>query len=262
MKIYNDWMCDLPSQFQDKNNIEILIKAFSRQLEDVLNVFKELDIKTDIDVAEGKNLDMAGSIVAMSRVEAASFAGVDVNTPLASDDIYRRILTYKKLRNTNSCTYYDIINGLQLIWGTSSPVYYREKPERPATIFLTMPKQDIDAGYTSFLKTLNIKPGGVSLVYESVYDDLFYLMFLEIFKVNKLKLGITLPIVQRSVSNGKTHIFIEKETKLAIGSKVRLIQDNYYMGYITIDKDPWTLNGEVILDGNRLLDSKIWKERL
>lgn len=125
-----------------------------------------------------------------------------------------------------------------------------------------MPKQDIDTGYTSFLKTLNIKPGGVSLVYESVYDDLFYLMFLEIFKVNKLKLGITLPIVQRSVSNGKTHIFIEKETKLAIGSKVMLIQDNCYMGYITIDKDPWTLNGEVILDGNRLLDSKIWKERL
>lgn len=74
MKIYNDWMCDLPSQFQDKNNIDILIKAFSRQLEDVLNVFKELDIKTDIDVAEGKNLDMAGSIVAMSRVEAASCA--------------------------------------------------------------------------------------------------------------------------------------------------------------------------------------------
>ena len=65
MKIYNDWMCDLPSQFQDKNNIEILIKAFSRQLEDVLNVFKELDIKTYIDVAEGKNLYMAGSIVAM-----------------------------------------------------------------------------------------------------------------------------------------------------------------------------------------------------
>ena len=112
------------------------------------------------------------------------------------------------------------------------------------------------------MKTLNIKPGGVSLVYESVYDDLFYLMFLEIFKVNKLKLGITLPIAQRSVSNGKTHIFIEKETKLAIGSKIRLIQDNCYMGYITIDKDPWTLNGEVVLDGNRLLDSKIWKERL
>lgn len=256
MKIYNDWMCDLPSQFQDKNNIEILIKAFSRQLEDVLNVFKELDIKTDIDVAEGKNLDMAGSIVAMSRVEAASFAGVDVNTPLASDDIYRRILTYKKLRNTNSCTYYDIINGLQLIWGTSSPVYYREKPERPATIFLTMPKQDIDAGYTSFLKTLNIKPGGVSLIYESVYDDLFYLMFLEIFKVNKLRLGITLPIAQRSDTN------VDKETKVAIRSKISLAQSSSCIGEITIDKNPWTLNGEVLLDGSRKLDSKIWKEIL
>lgn len=262
MKIHNDWICDLPSQFQGKQNIETLIKAFSRQLEDVLNVFKELDTKTDIDVAEGKNLDMAGSIVSMSRVEAASFAGVDVSNPLASDDIYRRILTYKKLRNTNSCTYYDIIEGLQLIWGTSSPVYYQEKPERPATIFLTMPKQDIDATYTSFLKTLNIKPGGVSLVYEAVYDDLFYLMFLEIFKVNKLRLGITLPIAQRSVPNGKTHIFIEKETKLAIGSKISLVQDNSYISYITIDKDPWTLNGEILLDGSKKLDSKIWKERI
>lgn len=262
MKISDDWIGDLPSQFQARKNIEVLINAFSKQLEELKKVFRDLNIKTDIDVAVGKNLDMAGSIVALSRVEAASFAGVDVNTPLASDDIYRRILTYKKLRNTNDCTYYDIIEGLKLIWGTSSPIYYQEKPERPATIFLTMPKQDIDAAHVNFLRTLNIKPGGVSLVYESVYDDLFYLMFLEIFKVNKLRLGITLPIAQRSVLNGKTHIFIEKETKLAIRSKISLIQRLNYEGEVTIDKNPWTLNGEVLLDGSRKLDSKIWKERI
>ena len=71
-----------------------------------------------------------------------------------------------------------------------------------------------------------------------------------------------MPIAQRSVPNGKTHIFIEKETKLAIGSKISLVQDNSYIGYITIDKDPWTLNGEVLLDGSKKLDSKIWKERI
>ena len=262
MKINDEWINDLPSQFQSRKNIEVLINAFSRQLEELKKAFKDLNMKTDIDVAVGKNLDMAGSIVSMSRVEAASFAGVDVNTPLASDDIYRRILTYKKLRNTNDCTYYDIIEGLKLLWGTSSPIYYQEKPERPATIFLTMPKQDIDATHTNFLKTLNIKPGGVSLIYESVYDDLFYLMFLEIFKVNKLKLGITVPIAQRSDTNGKTHIFIEKETKLAIRSKISLGQSSSCIGEITIDKNPWTLNGEVLLDGSRKLDSKIWKEIL
>ena len=262
MKISDDWISDLPSQCQARKNIEGLINVFSKQLEELKQVFRDLNIKTDIDVAVGKNLDMAGSIVALSRVEAASFAGVDVNTPLASDDIYRRILTYKKLRNTNDCTYYDIIEGLKLIWGTSSPIYYQEKMERPATIFLTMPKQDIDASHVNFLRTLNIKPGGVSLVYESVYDDLFYLMFLEIFKVNKLRLGITLPIAQRSVTNGKSHIFIEKETKLAIRSKISLIQSLNYEGEITIDKNPWTLNGEVLLDGSRKLDSKIWKERI
>nr|DAI16836.1 MAG TPA: Protein of unknown function (DUF2612) [Caudoviricetes sp.] len=264
MKILDDWLSDFPAQFHSKKNVEIFVKIFSKQLQEVREVLRELNTMTDIDVAKGKNLDMVGSIVALSRVEAAYYAGADINSPLVSDDIYRRILNYKKLRNTNECTYYDIMEGLQLIWGTSSPVYYKEKPERPATIFLTMPKQDIDEAYQSFLKTLNIKPGGVSLVYEAVYDTLIYLMFLEIFSVERIKVGISLPIAQGSDLNGKPAIFIHKATKLALKSKINLFTQGKepYAGEVTIDKDPWTLNGEVLLDGSRILDSKIWKERI
>ena len=165
--------------------------------------------------------------------------------------------------NTNECTYYDVIQGIKLIWGTSSPVYYKEKPERPATIFLTMPNQSLDEEYRSFVKTLNIKPAGVSLVYETVYDDLMYILYFEIFNVERVRFSIYEKIAQKIDENGNPLIFVNEKNTVTVGSFIENKKDieNYDIR-LTTDINPWFLNGEALLDGSKVLNSKIWKESI
>nr|DAN79980.1 MAG TPA: Protein of unknown function (DUF2612) [Caudoviricetes sp.]DAO80751.1 MAG TPA: Protein of unknown function (DUF2612) [Caudoviricetes sp.] len=261
MKVLDNWLNDIPYQFQNKKNIEVLIKAFSRQLSELENALISLNLNTDILSAKGKNLDMIGDIVNLSRIEAAKYTG-KLNITL-EDEVYRRLLIYKKLLNTNECTYYDVIQGIKLIWGTSSPVYYKEKPERPATIFLTMPNQSLDKEYKSFVKTLNIKPAGVSLVYETVYDDLMYLLYFEIFNVERVRFSIYEKIAQKIDRNGNHLIFVNEKNAVTIGSFIENKKgtENYDI-WLTTDINPWFLNGETLFDGSKVLNSKIWKESI
>ena len=136
--ILKDWLRDLPMQFLGKKNIEVLIKAFARQLQELDTVFDELNSKTDLDTAMGQNLDYVGTIIPLTRKEAGELAGLNVEEPVMSDERYRQFLRYKLLVNTNECTYYDLMNGLALLWDVS-PIYYIEDPDLPATIILTMP---------------------------------------------------------------------------------------------------------------------------
>ena len=78
MKIVDNWLNDLPQQFLEKKNIEAMIRAFSKQLQQVQDVFEELTNCTDLDAAIGKNLDMVGTIIPLSRKEAAMLAGTAV----------------------------------------------------------------------------------------------------------------------------------------------------------------------------------------
>ena len=75
MKVLDNWLNDIPYQFQNKKNIEVLIKAFSRQLSELEDVFISLNLNTDILSAKGKNLDMIGDIINLSRIEAAKYTG-------------------------------------------------------------------------------------------------------------------------------------------------------------------------------------------
>jgi len=136
--ILNAWLDDLPQQFQGKELIEGLISAFAKQLEEIQGVFKELDLQTDLESAVGKNLDMVGDIVTLTRKEAGVLAGIDVEDPVISDERYRQFLKYQMLVNTNECTYNDLMDGLALLWDVS-PIYYKEDPALPAVIILTMP---------------------------------------------------------------------------------------------------------------------------
>ena len=136
--VIDEWMNDIPSQFQGKKNIEILINAFARQLQEVQQMFADLYEKTDLDVATGQNLDYVGTIIPLTRKEAGELAGIGVTDPVISDERYRQFLRYKNLVNTNECTYYDLMDGLALLWDVS-PIYYIEDPDLPATIILTMP---------------------------------------------------------------------------------------------------------------------------
>ena len=47
--LYEDWILDLPQQFQGKNNIDVLIRAFSRQLDEIKKVFEDLNSLTDLE---------------------------------------------------------------------------------------------------------------------------------------------------------------------------------------------------------------------
>lgn len=162
MQIFDKWMQDFPQQFQGKKNIEVLVKAFARQLQEVRDVFHDLGTKLDIDTATGKNLDYVGTIIPLSRKEAGELEGYDVSEAVISDERYRQLLRYKNLADTNDCTYYTIMDGLVLLWG-DMPVYYKEDPDVPATIILDTGEMDGTVDTRPFFRTPLIRPAGVAL---------------------------------------------------------------------------------------------------
>ena len=169
MGILNSWIDDLPQQFQGKQHIEALISAFSRQLEELHGVFKQLDTETDLESAVGKNLDMVGDIVSLTRKEAGLLMGIGMEEPVISDDRYRKLLRYKVLRDTSDCTYNDIMQSIQILWKTDNIEYF-EDPDRPATILIKLRTMNVDSEVDPALgKTLAVKPAGVALVYTINY---------------------------------------------------------------------------------------------
>lgn len=162
MAILDDWLADLPEQFQGQENIEVFIKAYARQLEELKAAADELLTKTDIDTAEGKNLDLVGTIIPLTRKEAGELDQTGTKDPVMSDDRYRAFLRYKNLCDTSKCTYYDLMDGIHLLWGVS-PVYYSEDPDYPATIFLTMPTLKPGGEPTPLGVVPMIRPAGVQI---------------------------------------------------------------------------------------------------
>lgn len=165
MAILDKWIEDLPQQFQGKDNIEILIKAFSKQIEELIEVFNQLDTQTDLESAVGKNLDMVGDIVTLTRKEAGILAGIDVEDPVISDERYRQFLKYQMLVNTNECTYKDLMDGLALLWDVS-PIYYLEDPALPAVIILTMPFLTPGGRTVTLGEVPMVKPAGVRIEFQ------------------------------------------------------------------------------------------------
>lgn len=165
MGILDTWIDDLPQQFQGKQYIEALISAFSKQLEELHGVFKQLDTETDLESAVGKNLDMVGDIITLTRKEAGVLAGIDVEDPVISDERYRQFLKYQMLVNTNECTYYDLMDGLALLWDVS-PIYYREDPALPAVIILTMPFLTPGGKVVTLGEVPMVKASGVRIEFE------------------------------------------------------------------------------------------------
>lgn len=165
MGILDKWIEDLPQQFQGKEYIETLISAFAKQIEELYGVFEQLDAETDIDTAIGTNLDMVGTIIPLSRKEAGILAGINVEESVISDDRYRQFLRYQSLVNTNECTYYDLMDGLALLWDVS-PIYYIEDPDMPATIILTMPFLKPGGEVVRLGEVPMVKPAGVRIEFE------------------------------------------------------------------------------------------------
>lgn len=160
--ITKSFLGKLPEQFKNKHNIEVLIKAFAEELEEVEKVFQELETLRSIRTAFGKQLDGIGEIVNLTRAESTAYAGV-VDFDVLDDERYRLFLMYKALRNANSCTYPELMEICRLLYNAKL-IYYKEFDDHPAH-FQVMVGAKFDEWMLKMLNNSNltIKPGGVSV---------------------------------------------------------------------------------------------------
>lgn len=124
---------DLVEQFRDKPKIEDLIEVLGKQLQDVYDFYQQIASQLDVKTATGKQLDLEGDIIVLSRKEAGLLAGDPIPFDVVDDETYRLYLIFKILKNTGDGTYPNIIKGLRMFW--DKPLYYSEDPNYPATMF-------------------------------------------------------------------------------------------------------------------------------
>lgn len=160
--ITKSFLSKLPEQFKHKHNIEVLIRAFAEELEEVEKAFQELETLRSIRTAVGKQLDGIGEIVNLTRAESTAYAGV-VDFDVLDDERYRLFLMYKALRNANACTYPELMEICRLLYNAKL-LYYKEFDDHPAH-FQIMVGAKFDEWMLKMLNNSNltIKPGGVSV---------------------------------------------------------------------------------------------------
>lgn len=190
MQIVDAWTRDMPQQFQSKHNINILIGAFAKQLEEINNVLCNIN-GTDIDKSSSKQLDMIGNIVSMSRKDATAIVRKASDTYL-SDDVYRQVIKYKILKNNCECTYYDIMHAIELLWNTDY-ITYIEDVNKPAMIELALPEVGIDSMDPALGRILSIKPSGVGLLYTIAYIVKFLIMLEENARLDSVDFKMIFP---------------------------------------------------------------------
>ena len=108
--------------------------AIGEQFNDLRDFFDALKNERSVLTAVGKQLDGVGDIVGLTRMEAGAWACATQPTYVLTDDEYRVFLLFKIWKNTNDCTYYDVMKAFRMFW--ARPLYYRETPEEPATMIL------------------------------------------------------------------------------------------------------------------------------
>ena len=147
---------DLPQQFKDKPRIEALVHAFDEEIAELEKTIRSLTTNRTLSSASSKQLDMIGSIVNLSRIDAMELSGVE-----ATDEIYRTLLKYKIIANTNRCTISELYDACKLLYG-AKVISYHESRDSPASFQLSI-GAEISAQTISLLnsKGLKIKPAGV-----------------------------------------------------------------------------------------------------
>lgn len=157
---------DLPYQFCGKRNIEAICSAFDKQIKEVFGIFESLMLERSLDTAVGKQLDLAGDIVGLTRAEGALLSGKEIIFEVLDDERYRSYLKYKAYRNSNNCTYDDVINQLRMVLGEEE-FSYAEDPDYPATILLSLNLNGKSA--VSLVNVPTIAPAGVSVLYDNKF---------------------------------------------------------------------------------------------
>lgn len=129
---------DLVEQFKGKPVIDALMEAVGDELNEVRQFYEDLRDKRNIQTAVGKQLDGIGDNAVLTRLEAGALACAKESVYVLDDDAYRTYLIYKIWKNTNNCTYYDIIRAFKMFW--DKPLHYREDPAIPATMIYFYPR--------------------------------------------------------------------------------------------------------------------------
>lgn len=152
---------DTLEQFRGKPNIQVLHEVLAKQLQDVYDFFMELNLHRNLRDAVGTQLDGIGDIVVLDRAEASKFAKAAGLGDASDDEVYRKYLFYKVMKNTNNCTYPELIKAFRMFW--EKPLYYSEDPEYPATIFLKTDTLSPEDHAEDLLSAPIIKAAGVGI---------------------------------------------------------------------------------------------------
>lgn len=152
---------DLVEQFKDKPVINALLEAIGEQLTDVWRFYHQLETERSVSASVGKQLDGAGDIVVLTRKEAGELACVGEPVYVLDDETYRKFIIYKIWKNTNSCTYYDVIKSLRMFW--EKPLYYSESLEYPATMIFESDELSPKDDANSLLNAPFVKAAGVAI---------------------------------------------------------------------------------------------------
>ena len=180
--LVTEWKQELPWQFQNRENLDAIITAIGEQMTELEQVNEDLINLTDVDTATGKNLDMVGEIVGISRIDAYSLLEVTRLQDM-TDETYRKVLQFQILKNNSDGTYEDIMKGLHLLWGDEALISYAENPEvetynsaewnapDPATVQITMDDVSTDSVDPVMMKPMVIRAAGVKLYFDATYRD-------------------------------------------------------------------------------------------
>lgn len=152
---------DLVAQFKEKPVIDALVSAIGEQLNDVRRFYEDLRDRRGLQTSMGQQLDGVGDIVVLSRLEAGALACINESVYVLDDESYRRYLIFKVWKNTNNCTYHDVIKALRMFW--PKPLYYREDPSEPATMVFETDMLSPEDDVPKLLNAPLIKAAGVGI---------------------------------------------------------------------------------------------------
>ena len=197
---------DLLEQFRGKENIDVLIRALGRQLQDVFDFYEQLRLDRGVKTAVGKQLDGVGDIAVLSRMEAGKLAGNPIPFNILDDETYRQYLIFKILKNNCDCTYWDIIKAFSMFW--ERPLYYREDPEQPATMIFDTGEMQGLVDTRPLFRTPLLRAAGVTLKIYARTSTPMNVAVLHI--LSGLGYAVTVsthPIIERNYDfRGKLHI--------------------------------------------------------
>lgn len=155
---------DLIQEFKNRPKIDALADAFGKQLNELGEFYVQLYEKRFISSAEGKQLDIIGDILVLTRDEAKAILGV---TDDLNDDLYRQMLIYKAQLNFGDGTYRSIMNCLKLLTNSVKDFKYKEETSHPATIIFETESKPSAESVKELLSVPFPRAGGVGVIIRS-----------------------------------------------------------------------------------------------